>query len=287
MKNSTICYGAIVPSCGFRWIYKEDDGQWSLRAPPDDWPDTDYRAHAHEEENRLRAELTKKFHLAMGLRDVMQVHHDLHINFGRMICEPDLYLRFASTRPTPSAILALANTYGFLRHTTEANPSYIQVDRDNSPDLYVAFPPTDAAKGKPDVASLIYVESADEWLTKHGIINSSLRAWARYQADQDLEQMSGYLEDGYNYAMGGSLTYQAKIDPNTGRSYSDIIASSLADMLEVQWGMSVVNDVDHRQCSECQTWFSINPGAGRPEKRYCSDACRMRAYRRRKLQRLP
>jgi hypothetical protein len=46
--------------------------------------------------------------------------------------------------------------------------------------------------------------------------------------------------------------------------------------------MSIASNVLHRQCKECPNWFSVHPGTFRPEKLFCSDACRMRAYRKRK-----
>lgn len=279
MQSSTICYGAIVPPGGFRWIYKEEDGQWSLSDPPSHWPETDYRAAAFYEDHTPGPELTDKFHVAVSVMDCLKVHQALETEFGRMICEPDLYLKIASTRPAPSAILALANTYGLLRY----RKSVITIERANSLDIADAFP-CDPIEGE---RLSLYIEPARAWLLTYESINFNLRTWAQYQATEDIDGMRSFLEDGYNYAMSGSLTYQAKIDRNTGHAYSEIIASSLESMLDVQWGMSVAANATHRQCAECLTWFIVYPGAGRPEKRYCSDACRMRAYRKRKSQRSP
>ena len=35
-------------------------------------------------------------------------------------------------------------------------------------------------------------------------------------------------------------------------------------------------------CTECSVWIDTVPGSNRPDKIYCSNACRMRAYRKRK-----
>jgi hypothetical protein len=35
----------------------------------------------------------------------------------------------------------------------------------------------------------------------------------------------------------------------------------------------------------CRKWFTIEEGQGRSDKQYCSNACRMRAYRKRKASR--
>lgn len=121
-------------------------------------------------------------------------------------------------------------------------------------------------------------ERAAEWLTEFEAARFRLRTWG-YAREADM--VSGYLNHDYNLGMGGSLTFQLKLDSTTGIIRSNIIASSLADLLQVQWGMSVAANVVHRQCQECTTWFSVHPGSGRPEKIFCSDACRMRAYRSR------
>jgi hypothetical protein len=68
-----------------------------------------------------------------------------------------------------------------------------------------------------------------------------------------------------------------------GGRQSRIICSTLRHYIDVQWGMSIAANLLHRQCAECPNWFSVHPGTSRPEKIYCSDACRMRAYRKRKL----
>ncbi|WP_281019562.1 hypothetical protein [Minwuia sp. IMCC3077] len=52
----------------------------------------------------------------------------------------------------------------------------------------------------------------------------------------------------------------------------------------LQFALAIDGNIDFRQCSVCRSWFEIAPGRGRPEKSYCSDACRMRAYRKRKAE---
>lgn len=52
----------------------------------------------------------------------------------------------------------------------------------------------------------------------------------------------------------------------------------------LQFALAIDGNIDFRQCTVCRSWFEIAPGRGRPEKSYCSDACRMRAYRKRKAE---
>ena len=109
-----------------------------------------------------------------------------------------------------------------------------------------------------------------------------INEWTKLRETYNSATMSSYLKDGYNYALSGSLTYQLELNEQTGEAQSHIICSSLRNYIDVQWGMSVAANVLHRQCAECPNWFSVHPSSSRPEKLYCSDACRMRAYRKRK-----
>lgn len=41
-------------------------------------------------------------------------------------------------------------------------------------------------------------------------------------------------------------------------------------------------DVEFKRCLECSNLIDVQRGTSRPDRRYCTDACRMRAYRKRK-----
>jgi hypothetical protein len=56
----------------------------------------------------------------------------------------------------------------------------------------------------------------------------------------------------------------------------------LIGALEVQFGLAITGDHQLGTCVECGGWFSIPANRGRSDKKYCSDACRMRACRKRK-----
>jgi len=59
---------------------------------------------------------------------------------------------------------------------------------------------------------------------------------------------------------------------------------NLIGALWLQFALAVDGNVGYAHCQSCGSWFPIASGAGRTDKRYCSDACRMRAYRQRKRQ---
>ena len=58
--------------------------------------------------------------------------------------------------------------------------------------------------------------------------------------------------------------------------------NSLLGAIWLQFAMAADENRSYERCSSCDGWFEISPGHGRPDKTYCSNACRMRAYRKRK-----
>lgn len=57
---------------------------------------------------------------------------------------------------------------------------------------------------------------------------------------------------------------------------------SLIGALWLQLLFAVHSETNFRRCDSCRTWFEIGTESGRKDKKYCSDACRMRSYRQRK-----
>lgn len=55
-----------------------------------------------------------------------------------------------------------------------------------------------------------------------------------------------------------------------------------SDAAWLQFGQAISANSNFQQCDECISWFQVDPGRGRPDKRFCSNACSMRAYRKRK-----
>ena len=280
MQAQSLKFGALIPPEGFRWIFLEDDGRWVLKDPPAEWPEQDLAAARFYDEKAPAPLLSGRFYLAASTDECMHAHADQQTEFGPLRDEPDLYLRFASEKPTPGRIREFANTYGLLRYS-DTRETAINLQRKSATDLLPHFN-FEYQEGDQRPLSL-RAEPAIKWLTTFELAAFNLKTWAEFEEAGSFRAMSGYLEDGFNYGMGGSLTFQVKMDPDTGVLRTEIIAASLEQLIEVQWGMSIAAHVHHRQCAECPNWFAVHAGSGRPEKAYCSDACRMRAYRKRKV----
>jgi hypothetical protein len=59
------------------------------------------------------------------------------------------------------------------------------------------------------------------------------------------------------------------------------VPQSLLGAMWLQFAFAIDGDTEHRRCEACGNWFAIAPDTARPDRQYCSNACRSRAYRRR------
>jgi hypothetical protein len=58
----------------------------------------------------------------------------------------------------------------------------------------------------------------------------------------------------------------------------------LGQALWWQFLLSVCELRNHTQCQVCGRWYELSPQVNRSDRLYCSDACRFKAYRRRRRQ---
>jgi hypothetical protein len=63
-----------------------------------------------------------------------------------------------------------------------------------------------------------------------------------------------------------------------------LIPRNLLEAMWLQFGEAVTHDKSFRKCRQCGTWFEISLRAARIDKVFCSEACKAKAYRRRKLE---
>ena len=72
-------------------------------------------------------------------------------------------------------------------------------------------------------------------------------------------------------------------DPPHSRLKLHVVPDSLLGALWLQFAQAIEHNSDFRKCVECEEmWFEVSPQKARADKVYCSDACRMRAYRKRR-----
>lgn len=66
-----------------------------------------------------------------------------------------------------------------------------------------------------------------------------------------------------------------------GAASTGMAPRGLIGGLWLQAALAIGGDKAFNRCQVCGTWFEVMTRQGRKDKRYCSDACRMRAYRQR------
>lgn len=275
MLHSSLKFRAVVPRGGFRWIYWEPSNEWRLRPPPDEWPEQDLAAARFSDRDAPEPLISSRFHLAMTLDEYEEgTRRDDNLRE-----EPDLYLRFASGPLTPATILEFANSYGLL-DPHEFAEVYWEILEEDAEELIPVLG-SQRSDREPGLLYLI-AEPASLWLAAFERIRFFLAQWSEMEARGARKEMKQFLDQTFNHDLHASLSLQVKMDTAGDEPRTEIIANSLRQLVDAQWSMSLAADVHHRQCAECPNWFAVHPGSGRPEKAYCSDACRMRAYRKRK-----
>ena len=88
-------------------------------------------------------------------------------------------------------------------------------------------------------------------------------------------QIEGMVNDGL--FKGVNLTLGR--DHRSGEMKLQLVPMDLLACMWVQLAKSISENRKHRKCQGCDLWFEIGGQGGRPDKRYCSDACRMRINR--------
>jgi hypothetical protein len=71
-------------------------------------------------------------------------------------------------------------------------------------------------------------------------------------------------------------------DPAVNRTILITLPNSLAGAIWLQFAQAMDARTNYRRCAECRQWFKVSPEVARSDKSYCGDACRARAYRRRR-----
>lgn len=131
----------------------------------------------------------------------------------------------------------------------------------------------------------------ESWYWAMQEMRSAVTAWDRAKATGNFKRIIlkvqlrglGRLEKHPESGMDASITLSEA--PQTGEARLCIRPTTLLDALWTQLALAIDGSESLRKCAECKKWFTIKAGEGRSDKQYCSNACRMRAYRKRKGER--
>jgi hypothetical protein len=128
-------------------------------------------------------------------------------------------------------------------------------------------------------------QTVSNWIDAVVPLRNALKAWKNAGRSGNFKpfirafSQKGWKAVGRN-RIDASITIRE--DPLTGAARLCIRPETLLDALWTQVAQAVDGSQSLQNCFVCKQWFTIKSGEGRSDKKYCSDACRMRAYRKRR-----
>jgi hypothetical protein len=187
---------------------------------------------------------------------------------------PTAYLEFAQKPPTEDGIKDLADRYGPLL-----------------PDPLVAPPPPPDGFEKIPPSIQFYGRRIDEWEVFIGKMHRTVKLWDMSIKEGDFGRIIRAVEGYVLPAPGSPISLFLKADrvrwirgqgPLSASARLCIRPATLRNAIWTQLLLAIDGNVNLATCVQCRKWFTIESGRGRSDKEYCSNACRMRAYRKRK-----
>jgi len=124
----------------------------------------------------------------------------------------------------------------------------------------------------------------DNWYTAIKLMRSAVIEVEKARATGDYNRVVRMLLHS-RFSAVGSHGIDAGISLETDSTNASarlcIRPPTLFHALWTQLALAVDGSQSLHTCIQCKKWFAIDSGRGRSDKRYCSNACRMRAYRKR------
>jgi hypothetical protein len=129
--------------------------------------------------------------------------------------------------------------------------------------------------------SIPYVE---DWFFAIDNMHRALKAWKKADATGDFRPViRGFSHKGPKPGRNRiDASISLREDSASGAARFCIRPETLLDALWTQLAHAIDGSQSLKNCVVCKNLFTIKSGQGRSDKEYCSDACRMRAYRKRK-----
>lgn len=172
----------------------------------------------------------------------------------------------------PARIVALQHRLSTLRtRPGEEELVYVRLWDDATPD-----PPARIRYGLSDVPGETFSWTLE---SRHCVGRRS-----DFKKTGDLGSFKVALADVVSFFMAEQTKVEAAVDLEHKEGPVGLYTAplSLAGGVWLQLAESMAGNIEQRQCKECGKWFGSAPGLSRKSKTYCSDVCRMKAFRTRK-----
>ena len=283
---------------GYHWAREVGEGEMQWATPPKEWFDDEFYYRVPDLGDQLEID---SYYLVSP-----DDSRDCEKDIGDY---PTLFLQFSDTPLTADGILGFANQWGFLKDRVGSN-EFANVESTDSSRVLVQVEPI--FNWVNAIHRMKQTTGLWEMLRNHDREGLSKRVrWsgnsvvrcgqyvvaAPDTAPERLENMEPgdilnpvryYIQDGISrFGLGGALpnlSTRLIWDIQSCGWRVELTPADLLGALSFQLANAICSDTVFRRCYVCGEWIQIAPGSGRPEKIYCSDACRMRAYRKRKAQ---
>lgn len=150
-----------------------------------------------------------------------------------------------------------------------------------SPDLYLLF------ANLPLSANGILNFAKDNGLLGTGHAHETIGEW-RYEIRRMQDAIWSWKASGVNKStkFPTSLLRHTLEQNLSGKIEQYLEPENLLAAIWVQFAGAIEGETSFIPCVECSNWIAVAPGSNRPDKIYCSDACKMRAYRKRKAKKV-
>ena len=177
--------------------------------------------------------------------DLMQIIEPMGtrtVKFDPMESDPALYVKFANTPCTPKGVINFANDYGLL--------------------------------GRGDLP-----EQLPHWYLEIKRMLKAISKWETVRENDPaafkgvFKRLSRHSDEGIEISL---------VDGQGGVPLAYLVPKTLLSAMWLQLALAVEGLVNFGRCQQCKALIEVAPGSNRPDRKYCSDACRMRAYRERK-----
>lgn len=106
-------------------------------------------------------------------------------------------------------------------------------------------------------------------------------SWSR-QPERIATDSNAMLQEIVNYMLQRDLPLRLLPVPDTNDFMLRLVPDSLVTAMWLQFAQAISSAHEYGQCDVCEKWFVASEGKGKPKRRYCSDACRVKAQRLRK-----
>jgi hypothetical protein len=140
--------------------------------------------------------------------------------------------------------------------------------------------------GDRDASWYEWGRSIDAWFGNIRWMRRTVELWGKSKVTGDFSRVISEVrlsfEIGDEKISGVPVGLILKKDPLSASPKLCIRPVSLQQALWAQLVLAIDGNLNLRSCVQCRKWFTLEAGRGRSDKEYCSNACRMRAYRKRK-----